>query len=143
MHRKLSARFFIISLTLISLLALAGLSGLYFYLNQASVKPTPAILNGPVTAPHQDITLSLSGPDDNSLVFDPNLLVGGTTLPEATIIINWNDNNKVVRAGNDGTFSATLKLDAGVNNLKVAAFDSSGNSKEEDRLIFYSTEKLQ
>lgn len=124
-------------------LGLLFTAGLYFFINNSnSPKPVPAIFTNPVTVDRQALVLNLSGPDDNSLVFSSNLLVQGNSSPGALIIFNWNDNNKVVEAGDDGTFSYTLKLDNGVNNLKVAAFNKSGESKEENRLVYYSPEKL-
>ena len=102
----------------------------------------PTIFSGPVTSEKENLTLNLSSPDDNSLVFASSLLVQGETSPQALVIVNWNDNTETVTAGNDGNFSDTIKLDSGVNDLVVAAFDKDGNSQQEKRTIFYSTEKL-
>lgn len=137
------SRAFIFFLPAVFLIALAIAGGWYFFFaNQGFSKSDTPVFSNPVTLERQTISLSLSGPDDEALVFDPNLLIQGTSSPQAVIILSWNGNNKAVEAGSDGSFSSTIKLQSGVNNLKVTAFDKSGENREEDRIIYYSTEKL-
>lgn len=96
----------------------------------------------PVTSKPASLTLDLSNPGENLLVFTSDLLIQGKTLPEATVILSLNDHDQVLNVSAQGHFSQTIKLQEGLNELTVAAFDNQGNGKNEARTIYYSTEKL-
>lgn len=96
----------------------------------------------PVTSAPVSLTLNLSNPDNDLLVFDSDLLIQGKTSPGATVIISSNEDDQVLEVNNQGEFSTTLILESGVNKLTVSSFDNSGSNKSEDRTIYYSKEKI-
>lgn len=140
MNKTLSPKFFIFSMLIIIATSVAGIAGLYYLLNGRS---SPAIMApGPVTSKPVSLTLALNNPDDNILTFGPDLLIQGTTSPESTVLISTNSDDQIVQADAKGNFSSSIKVEEGVNQLNITAFDSLGNSKREDRTIYYSTNKL-
>lgn len=137
----LSPKFLLIAFILVLMMGL-GYLGFIYYLahykaeNKIVVNPLPQTKN-PVS-----LTLILSNPDDNSLTFTPDLLLSGKTSPQAVIILSSNDEDQVLEPSQGGDFSATLKLESGINQVLVKVFDSQGNSKTEERTVYYSTEKI-
>ena len=132
-------KFFLLSMLLIFI---AGLSGI-FYLNQILNPPKLTYLElGPVTISPISLTLALSSPDDNLLVFSPDLLIQGKTLPNSSVLISTEMQDQVIKATASGDFSQTWSLDEGVTNFTVVSFDDHGNSKTENRTVYYSKEKL-
>ncbi len=59
------------------------------------------------------------------------------------VLISTDSFDQVIETKSDGNFSLTLNLDERVNNLDVVAFDSTGDTREIKRTIYYSREKLQ
>lgn len=111
-------------------------------LNSADENLSNVLGSGPVTRKPVGVSLNISSPDDNILIFSPDLLVQGKTNPEAVILVTTDNNDQTINVGPDGSFSTTLKLKEGVNNLLISAFDSLGNSQVEKRTIYYSTDQL-
>lgn len=138
---------FVIIVVFITLL-LGGLifAGWTYYLtlnsgNSASQKldsPT----NEPITKPPASLTLELEQPDDNTLSFQSSIVVSGSTRPNSSVMITSQSQDLVIESKKDGSFSTILNLDEGVNKLKVAVFDGSGDQREVEKTIYYSKEKI-
>ncbi len=141
MNRTLSTKVVAISLTLLLLLGIAFIIILYFLINPGSTQKY-GFDGSPVTNAPVSFVLNVTSPDDNSLVNDPNVLLQGKTSPQATIIVSFDNKDQSVEVDKDGNFNATLKMDAGVNNFSITAFDNTGNSKTESRTLYYSKEKI-
>lgn len=116
------------------------MAALYFFLNNTP-KSAPVLSQGPVTSEPVSLTLALTNPDDNILVFSSDLLIQGTTSPNSTVLIS-SDDDQIIQADSKGNFSSSIKVSEGVNQLEVTAFDNQGNSKSEVRTVYYSTEKI-
>ncbi len=102
----------------------------------------------PVTKQLTSLDLGIDTPDDNSLSNDKVITVSGQTSPLAVVIIsvdslNGDTNSVGTEAKNSGDFSKIVSLFPGLNKLSVVAFDSEGNSKSLEKLIYYSEEKLE
>lgn len=141
MFKNVGTTFFIFSMLIILVLGSTTLVMLYFFLNP---KQNPITIQNyqPVTSLPVTMTLNLSSPDDNNLVFDNNLLVSGTTIPGALVLITLGDDNQLINASSQGNFSLTVNLQPAYNQLIVSSFDDLGNYKSETRAIYYSKEKL-
>jgi uncharacterized membrane protein len=126
---------------LIFIISLGGIIYFYYFLNPGE---NPVTNNDyqPVTKEPVTLDFNLQNPDDNTLVFDKNLLVQGQTSPNSLVLITLNDTNLMMTASSKGDFSQTLTLSPQVNKLIVTSFDDSGGSKGEERTIYYSEEKL-
>ena len=131
----------IVFLIIILILAGAGYLGYKYYL-PAQKTPIALTAINPVTSKPVSLTLDLSSPDDNLLVFDPDILIQGKTIPAATVILSLDDTDQILPTDDQGNFSKTIKLQNGVNQFTVQVFDNLGNTKSESRTIYYSTEKI-
>lgn len=141
MSKNLSPTSFVFVMISILMLGCILIAALYFFLNP---KQNPIALSDyrPATTLPVSLTLDISSPDDNLLVFDNNLLVSGKTAAGVLILITSNGQNFLLNASSDGYFSQTVKLDPQVNQLSISSFDNSGNYKSEQRTIYFSEEKL-
>lgn len=128
-------------LALFVLAAVALFIGLHFYLGRSNIV-SPTISQEPVTQEPVSLTLNLSSPNNNQLVFDPNLLVQGQTESGTVAILSSENTDLVLDINDQGNFSTTTKLLPGLNQLTLTVFDNQGNSKSEARTIYYSTEKI-
>ena len=142
LKKKISKKTFIISHILILSFSLIFLGGLYYIVSWQYKSSSNPFSNGPVTSKPKSFTLTLDQPQDESLVFNPSILVSGKTSPRLDVLISSENDDQVIQAKSDGSFSLTLNLDEGINNIKVVAFDSTGDSRETSRLVYYSKEKL-
>lgn len=142
LDKKLSTKQFLLSHFLILLVGLTFLAGLYYILNVQYQKSSNPFLNGPVTTPPKTLRLDLDHPDDDSLTFQPSIIVSGQTSPLKEVLIFTNSQDLVITSKRDGSFSTILNLDEGVNRITAAVFDSTGDSRSVGRSVYYSKEKL-
>ncbi len=126
---------------LIVVLTSAGIFYLYKTLNPESLNLS-LLDGGPVTSAPVSLTLSISSPDDNQLLFTPDILIQGKTIPNALVLISSDNLDSTLTASNKGDFSYTATLPEGATNFTVMVFDNEGNSKSEERLVYYSKEKI-
>lgn len=144
LNKKLSTKTFIISQLLILITGLVFLASLYYILDvqyQVSDKLySPS--GGPVTTAPVSLTLDLQQPDEDSLVFKTPLLLIGKTAPNSSVLITDENDDQVIVSKSDGSFSATLALNAGVNKITVVVFDATGEQRSTERTVYYSQEKL-
>ena len=141
--KKLSTKHFIFSNFLILIIGLIFLFTLYYILNIQYKTSSNPFSNGPVTSKPKSFILDLNQPADETLSFQSSILVSGKTGPHMEVLISTDSDDQVLEAKSDGTFSLTLNLDEGVNNIKVVVFDSTGDTRETMRLVYFSKEKLQ
>ena len=141
--QKISPKSFIISHILIFFFGLIFLGVIYYIVNVQYIHSTDPFSNGPVTSRPKSFTLNLDQPDDESLSFNPAILISGRTGPNMDVLISTDNDDQVIEAKSDGSFSLTVNLDEGVNNIKVVSFDSTGDTRETTRLVYFSKEKLQ
>lgn len=141
LHKSLNPAVFIFSM--LSMLIIAGgyFIWVYFLSNPNSGQENKLLYN-PVTQEPVSLTLNISSPDQNSLVFSEDLLVQGKTSSNAVVFLSLNDNDLVLETNSKGDFSQTIKLQKGANQIYISAADSAGNTKGETRTIYYSTEKI-
>lgn len=98
--------------------------------------------NGPVTTIPASLTLEVSSPDDDLLTFNPAVIITGKTLPKLNVLVTTETQDLVVESKSDSSFSADLALTDGVNEITIAVFDESGNTREIKRTVYYSKEKI-
>lgn len=140
--KKISARHFIISQLFILTAGLIFLGWLYYLLNIQYQQGNKIFLNGPVTSKPKSLILMLDQPDDNTLTFQPSILISGKTGFLSDVLISTDSQDLVIQSKTDGSFSTVLNLDEGVNNITVVVFDPKGESRSSQRSVFYSKEKI-
>ncbi len=141
MHKIISQKIFIISMCLIFLTGLGYIVALYYILNPQTTKEN-LVTSLPVTKEPVSLTLIINSPNGNSLVFDEDILISGKASENNIVIITSDDNDLVLNPKKDGTFSLSYKLSPGINNLTISSFDETGNNKQEQRMVYFSKEKI-
>lgn len=143
MNRKLSIPTFIVTQILILALSLSFLAGLYYLLNIQYQQPKNRFLQGgPVTTPPSSLVLEVTQPDDNVLVFQPSLIVSGSTSNGNLVLISSAASDLVITPKSDGSYSTVVNLIEGVNNLNIVAFDKTGDQRSQTKTVYYSKEKI-
>lgn len=140
--KKLTTKQFILSQILILLSGLIFLAGFYYIVNIQYQKPNNLFLNGPVTTPPKSLRLDLDQPDDDSLTFQPAIIISGQTAPLANVLISTDTFDTVIESKIEGSFSTVLNLDEGINKITAVVFDSTGDSRSAERTVYYSKEKI-
>lgn len=140
MGRELSFKTFVISITIIFLIGLAGIGGLYYYLNADQFEEAFKYL--PVSQEPTSFSLTLSSPEDNALVQDGSVIVSGKTAPFASIIVADGEQTTGFEAKSNGDFSKIITLTEGPHILSITAFDKSGTSKNTTKYVYYTKESL-
>lgn len=95
-----------------------------------------------VIPPVTESALTVSEPKDETITTKRSVTVKGETLPENTVIISSNQEDVTITPESDGSFTATVTIDAGVNKLIITAIDSEGNSIKETRIVSFSSEEF-
>lgn len=140
--RELSFKTFLISHLGILLAGLIFLGSIYYIL-YFDKNPLNLQNYNPVTKQSISFDLEVNSPEDNSLVFEPSIVVSGKTDPLSTVIISNNQKNVGMEADNNGSFTKVITLDSGVNYLSISAFDPKGNIKTEQLTVYYSQDTLE
>lgn len=132
------------SYLLLGFIFVAGLVfiGSIYYILHMTPKPQLTFSGVSLTSEPVSLELNLDSPDDETVVFEPDLLISGKTTGTIVILSLKNSDQPLV-INKDGNFSYTAKLDLGYNRFIITSFDNQGNSKSEGRIVYYSREKLE
>lgn len=122
------------------------LLGGIIFLGKGNVQPS--LENSPATSIDKDVTqetpaapiesgmtLTISSPQNGSIVSNPSVTVRGKTKARAEVFINEKD----ITADANGNFTAEIALDDGENVIVVFANDAEGNTAEQELIVTYET----
>lgn len=141
--KKLSTKQFLLAQLIIFILSLLFLGYLHYLVNIQTAADRGYLKKGePVTAAPKSLRLELEQPEDNLLVFDPSVVISGKSAPSSNVLIMTETQDVIIKSSVEGNFSTVLELDEGVNNISVAVFDGSGDSRSAERTVYYSKEKI-
>lgn len=133
-----------------------GVTGGYLTLRQKNQTQDPVIISQPTTIPSPTTTntltsdidkttndkLTIVSPENNLLVFNENLNITGNTTSDSQIIINTTTDNFTGKSDQKGYFDVPIKLQGGLNIIKISAIDIDGNQLDTELNITYSTAKI-
>lgn len=140
--RELTFKTFLISHLGILAASLLFLGGLYYIL-YFDRDPLNLKNYDPVTKEGVSFDLEVSSPEDNSLVFDPSIVISGKTDPKSTVLVSNNQKDLGLEADKDGNFTKVVTLAPGVNYLSINAFNPEGGIKLKKLTVYYSEESLE
>ena len=127
------------------IMVLIGLlvAGTAFYFYQSGKKPTPSVRTAvsptPATAKVKTVLLTLTSPDDQEVLSNKNLDISGKTNPDATILLITDSDQQVLKPNGQGNFTTTTTLDNDQNIITVISILPSGDSKQIQETVTYST----
>ena len=104
----------------------------------------PSLLQGqaPTQAP-QEFKVTTAEPEQNDVITDSPVAISGITKSSSWIVISAETKDYVFLTDSGGAFSQEVELSTGVNQILIAAFDSTGEKTESTLTIVYSTEFAQ
>lgn len=145
-NAPLSTSHFVYSHIFILILSLIFLGGLYFVLNKDQFLSTGTVLQYiPVTRKPTTFNLEINNPENELLSYSRTTVLSGTTSAKTTVLIiveGSSETYDVVEANTKGEFQRTITLLPGLNTITVTAVDGDGNTKSEERIVYYSEEVL-
>ena len=101
----------------------------------------PDIAASPTLLLDKALSLEVLLPEHQSLLYEKEVAVSGKTNPLATVAVTSPLGEAVVTAGEDGTFSATVPLADGANELFVASMQN-GNTATKSIIVNYLPDSL-
>lgn len=101
----------------------------------AGNRPTPS----PTPSTPQEFKVVLDQPEDDDVLTQNSVNVTGITKSLAFVTFSGEDGDFLVQADNSGAFSQSVDLVPGINQIKVTAFDPSGNQNASEVLVVYSS----
>lgn len=105
-----------------------------------SPTPTPTLTPTPTPTPTTvALFLSVTSPQDQSVVNTASISVSGSTIPGAVVSVSVNDSIYIPSVDNTGHFAISVPLDEGPNLIEVVASDYYGNQKSVTISIVYTT----
>lgn len=136
-------------LIIIVVAIIAGLfitsAGFFIYQSTKKVNDTPITQRqpGPTSQPVDNgLFVTISEPKDESLTNKRTVVLKGTTNPENIIVVSTNLEDVEVVPTTEGTFSISVDIDAGANEVITRAIAPDGSSVQDLRSVTYSTEEF-
>ena len=86
-----------------------------------------------------ELKITLDKPENNDVVTQNSVTVSGITKPLAWITVSGEEDDYIIQADDSGVFTQDVDLIPGINQIKLTAFDSSGNENVGKVLVVYSS----
>lgn len=96
----------------------------------------------PISPPPAFFTLTLTSPEDESVVFQNSATISGKTEPFSLVVISGGAEDQVLNANEEGSFSLPLSLSEGPNEIVVTAYGKNGEEIAETRSVTFSKEEF-
>jgi hypothetical protein len=137
-------------LSFIALIIGLGVAGLAFYfyqmtktipdtklesqsVKQAAATPTPN---------EAENFLVVENPSDDAVVTSRTITISGRSNKDATLVINTESEEQVVKPALNGNFSLTQSIDEGANFIQITAILPDGREERVYKTVTFSTESF-
>jgi len=94
------------------------------------------------TPPPPQISLTITSPEDNSIINKEKIDISGKTSSKATVVITYEEGEKIIEADENGNFTSEITLVGGANEITVSAYDEKGNEASKTLNLVYSTAEI-
>ena len=145
---------FILAIVIGGILGL-GVTGAYLSMQHKNenLKNNEAVIVEPTLIPtstNQNISaeeekkesITITSPENNSLLSTSKTTITGTTTPKSNIIIATTTNTFTGKSDESGNFKINIDLEAGLNIIKISSIDPDNKQKDTSINITYSTAKI-
>lgn len=92
--------------------------------------------------PTSEFSLELTQPEEGAILSSKVATVAGKTKAGATVVVSGPLKDEVFEATGDGTFSVSLDLTEGANEIVVTAYSQEGLEKTETRTVASTSEEF-
>lgn len=86
--------------------------------------------------------VKIESPQNESLTEKRSVIVKGTTNPNNTLIVSTNQDVVAATPAADGSFSVTVAIDTGSNNIVVRAINPEGEETQDTTLVTFNSEEF-
>lgn len=108
--------------------------------------PTPEKESQPTAVPTEKaedkISLTVIQPENEVVSSQEDIIIKGETLPNATVVIIWEEGEDILVADKSGKFETEITLVGGENMINISAYDNQGNKAAQTLTVTYSTAKF-
>lgn len=111
-------------------------------------KQEPTTITEETTPPAEEpkaeaFSLTLTQPENEAISSTDKVTVSGKTAKDATIVLNGPLGDEVLEASANGTFTVSLGLEEGANEINVTAYSADGGQEQtETRTVNYTKEEF-
>ena len=109
---------------------------------QAAISTTPTPEETPTPTPTAISGLTITSPNDHSVVGTATIKITGKTAPDAAVAIYSSEDDALVTADKDGNFESDLKLTGGENVIKLTSLKPDQTTETIQISVIYSTAKI-
>ena len=102
--------------------------------NQQSAQPT-------LPAQPKELAVVITSPLAEAIEPNDTVLVSGTTLPEALVVVSGASDEDVVKTNGDGAYAGKIALTEGENIITVTAY-KDGSTASQTVTVFYTPEEF-
>jgi len=88
------------------------------------------------------LSLIITSPEDNSIINKEKVNISGKTSSEATVVIIYEEGEKIIETDENGNFTSEITLVGGANEITVSAYDKEGNEATKTLNLVYSTAEI-
>lgn len=92
--------------------------------------------------PDQSVLLIIDTPSDESVFEDKTITLAGKTEPDAIVIVSTELEDESITPTKNGSFSTTITLTDGQNQIVITTIAPSGKETKETRIVTFSTESF-
>lgn len=90
----------------------------------------------------QSVFLTIDIPKEESVFGDKTITLAGKTEPGAIVIISTELEDESITPTKNGSFSTTVTLTDGQNQIVITAISPTGKETQEKRIVTFSTESF-
>lgn len=112
---------------------------------EVTVSPTPAEITNLSPSPISSISpipLTITFPEDESIVDKDKINLEGKTEPEAIISVIYEEGEALGEADENGEFSFEISLISGANEITVTAYSLEGQEASKTITVVYTTAEI-
>jgi hypothetical protein len=89
--------------------------------------------------PKTEFKITLNSPGEKSVVTTSPVTVSGITKPLTWVVVSGESGDYIIQSDEKGIFSQDVALEAGINQIKITAFDPTGSQSIQKVLVVYSS----
>jgi hypothetical protein len=89
--------------------------------------------------PKTEFKITLNSPGEKSVVTTSPVTVSGITKPLTWVVVSGESGDYIIQSDEKGIFSQDVALEAGINQIKITAFDPTGSQIIQKVLVVYSS----
>ncbi|MGB9911035.1 MAG: Ig-like domain-containing protein [Microgenomates group bacterium] len=112
---------------------------------QEEIKVTQEVSPSPTPANKEEAgapLLTILSPEENEVFNKEKIQVTGKAFPLATVVVLYEEGEKIVEADEEGNFSTEITLIGGNNEITISTYDEAGNEISKSLNVIYTSAEI-